>query len=126
MSKRQCLSCGMITAVSIPEFNSTRAPQYCSKCDDDLLQQTDMSILEEDIAHHRETIPEALRKLETLLNEAYAGYYSELYLVVGGGMIKHEILAQLYFYQEQGYIRSYEADKHNHGAVIVTIRNNTQ
>jgi predicted RNA-binding Zn-ribbon protein involved in translation (DUF1610 family) len=119
---RECLSCGMTVAVSNFDYKEKHSAQYCPKCDSDLFSQTDGSCLTKDIAHQHETVSQAMDKMHELLNQAYAGCFEKLRLVVGNGLIKDEVLGQLYFLKEKGHILSYvEADK-NYGAIIVRIR----
>lgn len=120
MPERQCLSCGM--TVSVPQYNEDAPSQICPKCDSDIFSQTDGSCLTEDISHHRESIPEALRKLDRLLGEAYFGYYQFLRLVVGGGQIREEVQNQLYSLEQEGRIISYTEDAQNKGVILVRIR----
>lgn len=122
MPLRQCLTCGMTISVSQFNFKSENPAQYCPKCDGNLLNQTDGSCLSEDIAHNRETIDQALSKLDNLLDSAYRGYYQEIQVIVGGSQIKDETLRQLYYYQQEGHILSFSEKSRNRGAILIQIR----
>ena len=46
----------------------------------------------------------------------------DLRLVVGGGVIRREVLGQLHYYRGCGYLLDYAEESPNHGAVLVRIR----
>ncbi len=93
----------------------------CIKCDSDLFMQTDGSTLSIDIAHHRETVKEAIQKFQNALNKAWQETYAaQLRLVVGGGQIRDAVLAELFFLKSKGVVREYSEE--NRGAVLVKIR----
>src|SRR5882757_3540239 len=94
----------------------------CSKCDEDLYLQHDGRFLTRDIAHARETVARALEKLDELLLEGWRGYYRGVRIVVGGGLIREEVLAQLRGYEHRGIVRKYDEDSPNRGAIVVTLR----
>jgi len=113
MNTRECLGCGM--QVSAREVR-------CPKCDGDLYAQTDGSTLRVDIAHSRETIVEALVKLEQAIEEANQGYYQKIRLIVGSGLIRQEVWNKLRSYQRGGDIKHYDYDGYNKGAILVLVR----
>lgn len=110
---RECLDCGM----QLPE-----GLKWCPKCDADLLAQTDGSILHRDIAHQRETLPEALRKLSDVLSEGRSGHARAIRLIVGRGAIRDEALRQLSWLELKGEILSVDHDDGNTGALLVVLR----
>ncbi len=120
--ERECLHCGMLHLVSLPDFNDRASEQYCDKCDSPLFQQSDRSTLTVDIAHHRETVTQALQKLDFALTEGWHGYTSQVRLIVGGGAIREAVLAELYFQQSKNRILRFVEEGGNRGAVLVRIR----
>ena len=105
-------------------FDLDQAPPRlnCSKCDENLYLQHDGRFLTRDIAHGHETVARAREKLEDLLLEAWRGYYRGVRIVVGGGLIREEVLAQLRFYRQSGIVREYQEDSPNRGAIIAVLR----
>jgi hypothetical protein len=120
--ERECLHCGMLHLVSLPDFDERATEQFCDKCDSPLFQQSDGSTLTIDIAHHRETVAQALQKLESALTEGWHGYASQVRLIVGGGVIREAVLAELYFQQSKNRILNFIEEGGNRGAVLVRIR----
>lgn len=120
--ERECLHCGMLHLVSLPDFNERAIEQYCDKCDSPLFRQSDGSTLTVDIAHHRETVAQALQKLESALTEGWHGYAGQVRLIVGGGAIREAVLAELYFQQSKNRILNVFEEDGNRGAVGVKIR----
>lgn len=93
----------------------------CIKCDSELYNQTDNSTLTIDIAHHRETVAEALQKFQHALNKAWQETYAgQVRLVVGGGQIRDAVLAELFYLQSKGTVLAFSEE--NRGAVLVRIR----
>ena len=43
-------------------------------------------------------------------------------IIVGGGLIRDEVLGQLRWYRDRGTVRSYREDSPNRGAIVVTLR----
>lgn len=119
--RRQCLHCGFTLDIAPPELHDRR-PAPCPKCDSDLFAQSDGSVLTQDIAHAGETVPQALAKLERVLEEALAGYSREVRLITGGGLIREEALGQLTFLQREARILSFREEGRNRGAVLVRLR----
>lgn len=110
---RECLNCGMQIAVAM---------RACPKCDADLAAQTDGSVLHQDIAHHHETVPLALQKMDRVLEEGRAGHASAVRLVVGRGLIREEVMRQLTWKMMKGEILAFDHDAGNTGAILVTLR----
>jgi hypothetical protein len=105
-------------------FDLDQAPPHlrCSKCDEDLYLQQDGRFLTRDIAHGRETVARALAKLDELLLDGWRGYYRGVRIIVGGGLIREEVLGQLRGYEHRGIIRKYHEDSPNRGAIVATLR----
>lgn len=122
MTKRVCQHCGM--GVAAPRFDLDHAPPRlrCPKCDADLFAQHDGRLLTCDVAHGRETVAQALAKLERLLLEGWRGHYRGLRIIVGGGAIRAEVLGQLGYYRQRGVVREFAEDAPNRGAVIAVLR----
>jgi hypothetical protein len=120
--ERECLQCGMLHEIALPELHERGHERSCIKCDSPLFDQTDGSTLTVDIAHHHETVAQALQKLERSLNRAWQGYARQVRLVVGGGAIREAVLGELHYYQGQGYILDYTEEGHNPGAIVARIR----
>lgn len=108
-----CLECGMTVDSS---------HRYCPKCDNDLRSQTDGSTITVDISHHGEIVRDAQRKLEKSLSEAQQGLASKLRVVVGGGLIREQVLSDLRTFEHRGDIRGFTAEAHNAGAILVTLK----
>jgi hypothetical protein len=120
--QRQCLNCGMAAVVAplLPDEIPPR--QICTKCDEDIFQQSKGACLTQDLAHQHETINQALQKLEQVLLSAWAGYYREFRVIVGGGEIRHHVLGQLHYYKQQRKIISYQEESPNKGSLLAVIR----
>ena len=110
---RHCLNCGMDIRVDI---------QICPKCDAVLNLQSDGSRLHIDIAHDRETVSDALGKLEQVIEEAQSGYTQSIRVVVGTGVIREEALRQLTWLRSTQGIVDFSMDGNNRGAVVISIR----
>jgi hypothetical protein len=106
------------------QFDLDQAPprRNCSKCDAQLYLQHDGSVVTRDIAHHRETVPRALEKLDAALLAGWRGYARAVRIVVGGGSIREQVLAQLRYYRERGIVRDYREDSPNRGAIVAVLR----
>jgi hypothetical protein len=118
--KRECLFCGMLHSFPPADIHERASEHNCSKCDCPLLQQSDGSTITVDIAHARETVPEALQKLEDALQGAWNSYAATLRVIVGGGVIRDAVLAELFYKKSQGIIMDFE--EAHHGAVLIEIR----
>jgi hypothetical protein len=119
---RECLNCGMhLAGVSI-DLEHLPPRLQCPKCDENLYLQTDGSCLTRDIAHNRETVIRAMDKLDNSLVDAWESYAATLRLIVGGGLIREQILGQLLYYRDQGRILDFREDTPNRGAIVVNLR----
>jgi hypothetical protein len=105
-------------------FDLDQAPPRlnCVKCDENLYLQHDGRFLARDIAHGRETVARALEKLDDALLDGWRGYYRGVRIVVGGGLIREEVLRQLSYYRQRGIVRRYREDSPNRGAVVAELR----
>ncbi|ALO45626.1 hypothetical protein [Pseudohongiella spirulinae] len=119
--QRECLNCGMQHRLTPGSILDRCHEQFCSKCDASLWELSDGSTVTVDIAHNKETVAEALAKCNLALEDAWQGSYaSELRIIVGGGLIRDAVLAELYFRHQSGVVRGYREE--NRGAILVTIR----
>lgn len=119
---RQCLHCGMPMPALVLHVDSLPPMLACRKCDQNMYQQHDGSYLTRDIAHNRETIAKALQKLDAAMLEGWNGYCESVRLIVGGGVIREQILGQLHYYRQQGRLLSFNEDSPNRGAIVVRLR----
>ena len=105
-------------------FDLDQAPPrlHCSKCDQSLYLQHDGRFLARDIAHGRETVARALEKLDELLLDGWRGYYRGVRIIVGGGLIRQEVLRQLRGYEHRGIVHEFNEDSPNRGAIVATLR----
>ena len=122
MNIRTCLNCGLDNPVNHSDFRDRDTSECCPKCDGILFLQGNGRLLNRDIAHSRETVDVAMNKLEEAIQQVWNAPESGLRLIVGGGRIREEVLAQLDYYQSQGWILRYETDLPNEGAVKVWLR----
>jgi hypothetical protein len=120
---RECLVCGMLNLVSVPDINDRATVLVCAKCDSELMAQSDGSTLTMDIAHHHETVVQALDKFERALGKAWCSHAARLRLVVGGGLIRDAVLAELHFKRSQGVVLDFSEE--NRGSVLVNIRSDS-
>lgn len=119
---RECLLCGMQLSVPVPDYGEDIPGATCIKCDSALYRQSDGSTLTVDIAHHQETVAQALEKMDHALNAAWQGYERGVRLVVGGGAIRDAVLGELMFQRQAGRILGFRQESPNRGAVLVTLR----
>ena len=110
--RHHCLNCGM-------RVGNLRV---CPKCDEVIAQQTDNSTRTADIAHHHETRVEAVAKLHREIAAALNDPARYLRLIVGTGLIRDEIGAELEACVRLGKIRSYRLDDPNPGAFLVEMK----
>ena len=96
--------------------------EHCPKCDNALNTQHDGSTITVDIAHQGERVHEALAKMQREIDAARAGVAMHLRLVVGSGLIRNEVLLALRDSEFRGDIKSFEAEPHNAGAVLVRLK----
>lgn len=94
----------------------------CPKCDDLLAQQSTGEIVTRDIAHQRETVAQALAKFKQLLVEADTRRAAGLRLVVGSGLIRDAVMAELATLQYRGEICEFDQEGANRGAIRVILR----
>jgi len=113
MKTRHCLQCGMKVDSDI---------RYCPKCDNDLRSQTDGSTVTVDIAHHGEKVRDAERKLAGSIAEAQEGLAATLRIVVGGGLIREQVLSDLMTFEHRGEIRGFTIEGRNPGAILVSLK----
>lgn len=122
MADRRCLRCGMSMPAARFELDQAPPGLRCPKCDASVYLQHDGSFLTRDIAHGRETVPRALEKLDALLLEAWRGYWKGVRVIVGGGLIREQVLAQLGYYRGRGTVRDYREDSPNRGAIVAVLK----
>jgi len=96
--------------------------KQCPKCDSVIDQQTDGSTITVDIAHHGETVREALRKMDTELELAKSGIAKNLRIVVGTGLIREESLRTLDDLQRRGVVVRFHPEPSNRGAIIIQLK----
>ena len=113
MKTRHCLQCGMKVDSGI---------RYCPKCDNDLSSQTDGSTVTIDIAHHGEKIRDAQRKLASSIVQTQQGLAATLRIVVGGGLIREQVISDLVTFEHRGDIRGFNIEGHNPGAILVSLK----
>lgn len=119
--RRECLVCGMQHQLAAPDIADRAREPVCIKCDSPLFSQSDGSTRTVDIAHHHETVARALDKFEQTLNQVWQQTYAEhLRLIVGGGLIRDAVLAELFFKKSRGTVLGFEEE--NRGAVLIKIR----
>jgi predicted CXXCH cytochrome family protein len=123
MIKRQCLVCGLEHRVAAPSLLERTREPLCVKCDSPLFSVGDGSQLTVDIAHQHETVKQALAKFELTLERVWqTSHVSDVRLVVGGGLIRDAVLAELHFRKTQGTVPDFREE--NRGAVLVRLRGN--
>lgn len=111
--QKNCLACGM----SVDDFVS-----HCPKCDNDLEQQHDGSVITVDIAHQGERVHEALEKMEREINSARRGVAQHLRLIVGSGLIRDNVLLRLRDFEFRGDIKEFDSENNNPGSVLVKLK----
>ena len=112
-TRPECLECGFLPDCQM---------QYCPKCDADLETQTDGSTHTIDIAHHGETVDQALAKLKNSLSILQMEYPQYLRVIVGRGKIAEEVLGYVEYLKRIGQIIRYEAGGENRGVVILQLK----
>lgn len=119
--RRECLVCGMQHQLQATDIADRAREPVCIKCDSPLFSQSDGSTITVDIAHHHETVARALDKFEQTLNQVWQQTYAEnLRLIVGGGLIRDAVLAELFFKKNRGTVLDFTEE--NRGAVLIQIR----
>lgn len=122
LKTRACLFCGLSHTQPPGEIADRQHEPLCIKCDSPLWSQSDGSMVTADIAHQHESVSQAMIKFSDALNRGWQQSHAEhLRLIVGGGLIKDAVLAELYFLCSKGTILEYTEE--NRGAVLVRIRN---
>ena len=92
-SKRECLNCGM--------HHQQPAPDIADRVS--------------------ETVVQAVEKLELTLNKIWRQTHAQtLRLIVGGGLIRDAVLAELYFKKSRGTVLDFSEE--NRGSLIIRIR----
>jgi len=120
-SKRECLSCGMHHHQLAPDIADRAREPLCIKCDSPIFSLSDGSTITVDIAHHRETVVQAVEKFELTLNRVWKQTHAQtLRLIVGGGLIRDAVLAELYFKKSRGTVLDFSEE--NRGSLIIRIR----
>lgn len=109
----ECMQCGMT-------LHQGRV--NCPKCDDLLDAQTDGSIMTVDIAHDRETVRDAVTKLNQILDEVDKARGAGARLIVGTGRIREAVSAELATYLHRKDILSFDYEGQNEGAILVMLR----
>jgi hypothetical protein len=94
----------------------------CPKCDNRLDEQHDGSIITVDIAHHGETVRQALAKLDEEIAELSQGTAQSLRAIVGSGLIREEVLLTLSSMQRHREIKKFGIESHNPGAILIQIK----
>lgn len=110
---RECLRCS---------FPVTPGLSRCPKCDADLARQTDGSTATIDIAHHRETIEIAIRKLDQAISHHRSALTQTLRVVVGRGRIGAATASHLRRLELTGEIESFGFEPGNPGAILVQLK----
>ena len=108
-----CLQCGMSIKFHV---------NICPKCDNNLERQTDGSTITIDIAHKGERVHEALEKMEDAIAMAKKGTAQFLNLIVGGGVIRKDVLHFLVAIERRREIKSFKQDNQNAGIIIVKLK----
>lgn len=121
-AQRHCLHCGMTVTSAAFDLDELPPTLCCPKCDQDMYQQSDGSCLTVDIAHGRESRALALSKLDALLLAGWEGYCRDLRVIVGGGVIRDDVLGQLQYYRDTGRLLEYREEGPNGGAIRVRLR----
>lgn len=119
--KRVCLSCGMQHQQAAPDITDRAQDPACIKCDSPMFSLSDGTTVTADIAHHHETVVKALEKFEHSLNHVWKqSHAGHLRLIVGGGLIRDAVLAELFFKKSRGTVLDFAEE--NRGAVLIRIR----
>ncbi len=113
-NSRECLECG---------FLATAAMRDCPKCDSVLSEQTDGSVWTTDVAHNRETVRQALNKVEKTLNQHLREHTQSVRFVVGSGLIRDAVRQRLGQLKAAGKIKRFEFEGRNEGAIVAHLRN---
>lgn len=121
ISQRECLSCGMLHHQLAPDIADRERDPVCIKCDSPIFGLSDGSTVTVDIAHQRETVLQAIEKFEQNLNRVWKQTHAQnLRLIVGGGLIRDAVLAELFFKKSRGTVLDFSEE--NRGALLIRIR----
>lgn len=110
---RECRECSF----QVPEGES-----HCPKCDADLLAQSDGTIYTIDVAHRRETVEQAIRKLESAVKAHRGRWTHSLRVIVGRGKIGREVRDHLSRMRANREILGFETEERNPGSLIVRLK----
>lgn len=94
---------------------------HCPKCDFGRFEQNRGQQFAVDIAHNRQTVETAVQQFYSALEQASREQYSELEIIVGGGLIRREIATILEAEVWKDSIRSFRQEPHNPGAYILKL-----
>jgi len=94
----------------------------CPKCDYGRFEQNRGQLVSVDIAHNLQTVEIAAQQFYSALAQARREQYSELEVVVGGGLIKREIAGILEAEVWKESIREFWQEPRNRGAYILKLR----
>lgn len=104
-----------------PDITDRAQDPACIKCDSPMFSLSDGSTVTVDIAHHHETVVKALEKFEHALNRVWKqSHAGNLRLIVGGGLIRDAVLAELFYKKSRGTVLDYSEE--NRGALLIRIR----
>lgn len=109
----RCLQCG---------FPLDEDARWCPKCDAEVRAQTDGSQRTVDVAHHQETVAEALDKLRAAIHGHRANRTQTLRVVVGRGLIRGAVAEELEVLRRRRVIVRHAFEPKNPGAILVTLK----
>ena len=95
----------------------------CPKCDSVLSEQSDGTTWTTDVAHHRETVRQALNKVEHEINQHLREHTQSIRFVVGSGLIRDAVRQRLSQLKAAGKIKRFEFEGRNEGAIVAHLRN---
>jgi len=107
-----CFQCGM---------NYPDNEKRCPKCDFGRFEQNRGAMTSVDIAHNLQTVDQATQEFYSALAQAKRDCYSELEIIVGGGLINQEISKILDAEVWKNSIKKYWQEPHNRGAYILKL-----
>lgn len=93
----------------------------CPKCDFGRFEQNIGQRMSIDIAHSMQTLVMATEQFYDALTQAKRECFSELEVVVGGGLINREIASILEAEVWKKSIKDYRQEPHNRGAYILRL-----
>lgn len=111
-SIHQCQQCGMSYDSSL---------KNCPKCDFGRFDHNIGQRMSVDVAHNLQTVVVATEQFYDALAQAKRECFSELEVVVGGGLINHEIASILEAEVWKASIRDYHQEPNNRGAYILRL-----